>query len=195
MRCFVTHLVPKCASPVQTRTPPTPGPIRSADAPASPHRSHDALQSDVRFAAQPPANYRHRNHCLTKPIQQEAEARHANVHHERADDIYPAFHSKVLLPAKCFPHQSTRFEPCNQRLDLSPTTPPPHHSRFVHNSSAPLIADAQQGVLPRRIHSIARVLQLAVLRFHPLHLPGHPETEAWPRGSCSLREHLNKLRS
>jgi hypothetical protein len=60
-------------------------------------------------------------------------------------------HSQVPLPAKRFPHQSTRFELCNQRLDLSPTTPPPYRSRFAHNSSPSRNPAPQQGALLRRI--------------------------------------------
>ena len=54
-------------------------------------------------------------------------------------------HSKASLPAKRHPRQSTRFKLRNQRFDLGPTTPPPQHSSFAHNSSAPLNAAAEKG--------------------------------------------------
>jgi len=54
-------------------------------------------------------------------------------------------HSKAPLLAKRRPRQSTRFKLRNQRFDLGPTTPPPQHSSFAHNSSAPLNAAAEKG--------------------------------------------------
>ena len=47
--------------------------------------------------------------------------------------------------AKRIPLQSTRFKFRNQRLDLGPATPPPHHSHFAHESSATLNSFVQQG--------------------------------------------------
>ena len=70
--------------------------------------------------------------------------------------------SQASLPAKRFPHQSTRFKLRNQSLGLGPATPPPHHSHFAHNSSAPLNTAVQQGALLRRIRLVS--VLLAVLR-------------------------------
>ena len=63
-------------------------------------------------------------------------------------------YSQAPLLAKRRPHQSARFKLRNQRLDLSPAPPPPHH-RFAHNFSAPLNATTKQGALLRRILLIA----------------------------------------
>jgi hypothetical protein len=125
----------KSASPARIRTSPKPCPIQSAGAPASQHRIRAALRSGVRFATQPLANYRHRNHGLTKPIQQEAESLMQMSIMNAPTIFIQHSHSQGPLPTKRFPHQSTRFELCHQRLDLTPTTPHPYPSRFAHNSS------------------------------------------------------------
>ena len=60
-------------------------------------------------------------------------------------------YSQATLLAKCRPHQPTRFKFRNQGFHLSTAPPPPHHSRFAHNSSAPLNSATEQHALLRRI--------------------------------------------
>lgn len=64
--------------------------------------------------------------------------------------------SQAPLPAERCPHQSTCLKLRNQSLSLGPATPPPHHSHFAHNPSAPRNPAVQQGALLRRIQTTKR---------------------------------------
>ena len=124
----------KSVSPVRRRTPLTPCPIRSAGPTTSPHRIHDELQSDARFATQPPEHLRARHRSLhpaqwTKPLQLEAGARHPIVaHYVRVDDIYPASPKPSLAAGKT-PHASAH---------LIQTPQPAPRPRPNYAASAPL---------------------------------------------------------
>jgi transposase len=86
---------------------------------------------------------------------------HFNGKQRSGSRLRPALHASAIfiqrpysqapLLAKRRPQQSARFKLRNQRIDPSPAPPSPHHSRFTHNSSAPLNAAQEQGALLRRL--------------------------------------------
>jgi hypothetical protein len=65
-------------------------------------------------------------------------------------------YGQASLLAKSLPLQPTRFKFRNQCLGIGTAAPPPHHSHFAHESSAPLNAAVQQGALLRRIPLISK---------------------------------------
>ena len=122
-----------------------------------PHRIHDTLRSDARFATQRPEHHRVRRRCCIP----RSGRNHFNRKQRSDSRLPPTLHASTIfiqrpysqapLLAKRRPQQSTRFKLRNQRLDLGPAPPPPHHSRFAHSSSAPLNAATEQSALLRRI--------------------------------------------